>query len=788
MKKDPKNSKNIQTTATGQPADEIVLNPKLKPSAKNKLSESTTDTAVVTFGRMNPPTAGHLQLVEKMLDVALEEKAYPLIYLSHSYDPKKNPLSYEEKYDLVREAFGDYVQRSEVNNPIAMLKEVSDRFKNVIVIVGEDRIKDLVRITETYNGKDFNFDSTRVISAGMRDPDSDGVEGVSASKMRELALEGKLDEFRDGLPSQLKNNATVIINMVREGMNLKESIDNIFEDHLDEAGVLSVAGRRKKAIAARKYKSRLKIARKRVQRRIAQNPRLRKRTSRAAIRVMRNRLAGARGKSYSKLSAQEKSSIDRRVRGRSAIIKKLATRLYPATRKKEFSRFKSFRTKKEEINNNFNSYLEEGKGLWHNIHAKRKRIKGGSGEKMRAPGSKGAPSKQDFKDASESILTPKGLKNLEEKANKSQMTLDTLIKVHEQGGWDRVNEFVAKDYTDTNALFELSSATLKSYSKKAKDDAGHHEDEAMSHFQKDRASEKGFDAMDKSEKRKKGADLANKKINQKKVDSAPRLRETKEAPKGFHFTRSGKLKKGDAGQDGDGGKMLRSDPLDKQRSKVPPVSEAEDWEKRAIAGATAKLDNYKKKMPGVWAQMHKDAADLQKKKEERRQQQNNEEYGAGFIGTDKLLKKYENETPGQNTKKFALAVDGVPTKDGIRKIMPFAEHAEMVDEAVYDAENPKKGVQKTRHNLVFSPRRHSQRTYTRMRQKQDAYKKDDSLDTKIKAGEKHRLNPEYAQTTQSGKVEKKKEFKAGGELSKKYGGDENKISKQDVESKKKKIH
>lgn len=687
MKKDPKNSKNIQsTTATGQPADEIVLNPKLKPSAKNKLSESTTDTAVVTFGRMNPPTAGHLQLVEKMLDVALEEKAYPLIYLSHSYDPKKNPLSYEEKYELVREAFGDYVQRSEVNNPIAMLKEVSERFKNVIVVVGEDRIKDLVRITETYNGKDFDFDSTRVISAGMRDPDSDGVEGVSASKMRELAIEGNLNEFRDGLPSLLKNNASVIINMVREGMNLKESIDNIFEDHLDEAGVLSVAGRRKKAIAARKYKSRLKIARKRVQRRIAQNPRLRKRTARAAIRVMRNRLAGARGKSYSKLSAQEKSSIDRRVRGRSAIIKKLATRLYPATRKKEFSRFKSFRTKKEEINNNFNSYLEEGKGLWHNIHKKRK-----EGRPMRKPGSKGAPTAQDFKDAQkdESILTPKGLKNLEEKANKSQMSLDTLIKVHEQGGWDRVNEFVAKDYTNTNALFELSSSTLKSYSKKAKSDAGHREDEAMSHWQKDRASEKGFDAMDKAEKRKKGVDLANKKLNQKKVESAPRLRE---------------------------------------------------------------------------------------------------EYGAGFIGTDALLKKYENETPGQNTKKFALAVDGVPTKDGIRKIMPFAEHANMVDEAVFDAENPKKGVQRTRHNLVFSPRRHSQRTYTRMRQKQDAYKKDDSIDTKIKAGEKHRLNPEYAQTTQSGKVEKKKEFKAGGELSKKYGGDENKISKQDVEAKKKKIH
>lgn len=37
-----------------------------------------------------------------------------------------------------------------------------------------------------------------------------------------------------------------------------------------------------------------------------------------------------------------------------------------------------------------------GKGLYANIHAKRKRIKKGSGEKMRKVGSKGAPSKKDF--------------------------------------------------------------------------------------------------------------------------------------------------------------------------------------------------------------------------------------------------------------------------------------------------------------------------------------------------------------------------------------------------------
>lgn len=103
MKK-PLKDKN-STTATGKTKDEIVLNP--AHVAKKSFSEATTDTAVVTFGRMNPPTVGHLALVEKMLSISLDERAQPLIFLSHSYDPKKNPLAYEEKLDLVKKAFGE---------------------------------------------------------------------------------------------------------------------------------------------------------------------------------------------------------------------------------------------------------------------------------------------------------------------------------------------------------------------------------------------------------------------------------------------------------------------------------------------------------------------------------------------------------------------------------------------------------------------------------------------------------------------------------------------------------
>jgi hypothetical protein len=46
-------------------------------------------------------------------------------------------------------------------------------------------------------------------------------------------------------------------------------------------------------------------------------------------------------------------------------------------------------------------------GLYANIHAKRKRIEEGSGEKMRKPGSKGAPTSNDFKQAAKTTKKPK---------------------------------------------------------------------------------------------------------------------------------------------------------------------------------------------------------------------------------------------------------------------------------------------------------------------------------------------------------------------------------------------
>ena len=70
---------------------------------------------------------------------------------------------------------------------------------------------------------------------------------------------------------------------------------------------------------------------------------------------------------------------------------------------------KTFKQLREHVQ----SVTEGERGLWDNIHAKRKRIKSGSGERMRKPGSKGAPTKQNFKDSmSEDVVEAEELFDL----------------------------------------------------------------------------------------------------------------------------------------------------------------------------------------------------------------------------------------------------------------------------------------------------------------------------------------------------------------------------------------
>lgn len=189
------------------------------------------DKKIVTaFGRMNPPTTGHQKLVDAVLNRAKTEDADHDIRLSHTQDAKKNPLTQEQKLHHARKMFPKVnFSGSSREHPsfIHHLKHLHSRgYTHVTMIAGSDRVEEYQKIVDKYNkeGGDFHFKSIKIQSAGQRDPDADGVEGMSASKMRQHAQEGNYHSFKAGLPSHVTHeHAQELYNHVRSGMGIKES-------------------------------------------------------------------------------------------------------------------------------------------------------------------------------------------------------------------------------------------------------------------------------------------------------------------------------------------------------------------------------------------------------------------------------------------------------------------------------------------------------------------------------------------------------------------------------------
>ena len=179
----------------------------------------------LTFGRFNVPTTGHEKLFQQAQKAA--GKGDLRIYPSRSVDPKKNPLDPDEKIDLMHQMFPDY-SKNIVNDPNiktvydALKQAHQDGYTKVRVVVGDDRVKEFSKAGD-YNGKLFDFSDMETVSAGERDPDAEGVEGMSASKMRKAAAENDFKTFRTGIPDHVDDkSAKMIMATVRKRMNVEE--------------------------------------------------------------------------------------------------------------------------------------------------------------------------------------------------------------------------------------------------------------------------------------------------------------------------------------------------------------------------------------------------------------------------------------------------------------------------------------------------------------------------------------------------------------------------------------
>jgi len=210
--------------APAQPA--VELNPDLAAGPQKAVKSKGTLT--IAFGRFNPPHIGHQQLMDTAKAEADKEHGDYIIVPSRSNDPKKNPLDADTKVAFMRGMFSKHAGRiqNDVNTRTifdVLKKAHSDGYENIRIVGGADRVGEFNKLANNYNGTLYQFNKIDVVSAGERDPDAEGVEGLSASRLRLAASENDYRTFKmampDGMtPKEIKD----LYNTLRMSMGINE--------------------------------------------------------------------------------------------------------------------------------------------------------------------------------------------------------------------------------------------------------------------------------------------------------------------------------------------------------------------------------------------------------------------------------------------------------------------------------------------------------------------------------------------------------------------------------------
>ena len=223
----------VRQMAQRRADDDLAGAPLQKPVPRQKSTEGEDEgeskvedeTLTIVFGRFNPPTSGH----EKLLGAARKAAAGGdlKIYPSRTQDDKKNPLDPDMKISYMRKLFPDYdeeiINDGDMRSIFDVLTTADQDYENVNIVVGADRQAEFENLANKYNGDLYDFSNIRVISAGVRDSDAEGVEGMSASKMRKAVADDDFDAFKKGMPTAVKGgDAEAIFAAVRQGMKVKK--------------------------------------------------------------------------------------------------------------------------------------------------------------------------------------------------------------------------------------------------------------------------------------------------------------------------------------------------------------------------------------------------------------------------------------------------------------------------------------------------------------------------------------------------------------------------------------
>ena len=195
--------------------------------------EAKQKTVVFSFGRLNPPSVGHQKLLQKIVQTAKRLSGQPMMFVSYSQDAKKNPLTAKQKIAYIKTMFPKEArelkleENSSLRNAMDIATELNGKFDNLVMVVGSDRVNDFKTLLNKYNDVEskhgyYKYQNIQIVSAGERDPDAEGVAGMSASKMRAAAASGDYESFSLGLPSGFDGEK--LFKDIRLGMNVREQL------------------------------------------------------------------------------------------------------------------------------------------------------------------------------------------------------------------------------------------------------------------------------------------------------------------------------------------------------------------------------------------------------------------------------------------------------------------------------------------------------------------------------------------------------------------------------------
>lgn len=396
-KVEPKNG----VTMTGEPADQVVINPNHDPM---KITEETEEIKspkngkhAFIVGGFSPFTKAHHELVKH----AQRNFEHVHVFTTQS---KSRPIPADDKVKYIKKAVGSKVHVSTTQTPLHAASEVYKRGAKEATFVGGSDRKSIVDRVNQYNGKkglhgEYHFDTPVKLHVfgSERKEGAEGLAGISGTKARAVKNPEELKKY---IPTALHPHAEKIFKQIKVNENHMEDEKEIINENV------TLQQRLRRGVTMKRYAKKLQRAREIARRRLAKKKQLRRRSLKQARSLVRQRVAGGRGQHYSKLSTSEKIALDRMADKRKRQIVGIATRIAPRIKRADVQRLAAVASGKRVVSQKIPvvSSMEYDIG---------------------------------------SLLNEKAKQALQNKATQTGINFATIIEVYKRG----LNEYVANDKT-----------------------------------------------------------------------------------------------------------------------------------------------------------------------------------------------------------------------------------------------------------------------------------------------------------------------------------------------------